>query len=529
MCPGLGAAINAYLPLIGVGAFTSYGEFRATTKQQIAVGQEFFVDYGIQWFSQRPHLGPVPLYQDFNQSTVLTNRYFALSRATKLQVLGYNNQSQFSDHVGDAELTSNRTVMDDLWNDFIVNTPFKSSRLLSSIRLGDREELMRPDARNLTSSDLRGSSNTSQYVDGAEIWTITDVRRRETTRSVEWLRQHGICGDHLAPGPSSVSPQAGRGAFATRTLPAGIVVAPMPLVHIANRSTLVMYPVVNVTSADADGSITGWHFQVNRTLPKASDQLIINYCFGHRMSTLLLCPYGPMTGYINHAPTHSDDPTVRTANVKIQWAHPDRGNHMPSFLNQSIEELESSNKTKLAFELVSVREILKGEEVLLDYGEEWSLAWERHVSQWSPPENAVNYISAYELNHPTGVQALLPLKTVFEQIEDPYPGNIEHVFSMHFFREAWWREAHRTGTLKDWELSEQLWNVDILRRELDKEFNETVYYLYSWDYRQVIGPVPRQAIHFRNKPYTSDMLQHFVFRHDMRIPDEMFPLSWRNL
>jgi hypothetical protein len=140
-----------------------------------------------------------------------------------------------------------------------------------------------------------------------------------------------------------------------------------------------------------------------------------------------------------------------------------------------------------------------------------------------------------ELNHPKGAQSLLPLKTVFEQIEDPYPDNIEYFFSRHFFRESWWRQAYRAGTMKDWELSEELWKVDILRRELDKEFNETVYYLYSYDYRDyqgprhVIGPVPRQAIHFRNKPYTSDMLQSFAFRHDMRIPDDMFPLRWRNL
>jgi hypothetical protein len=552
--PGFGSAANSYSPLInvnagtgpkliagdlhrsrdpGAGASTAYVDRKSTASQHIAAGEELFVDYGASWFVQRPHFGAVPLHHDFNRATVLTNKYFALAKATKLQVIGDKNQSQLE---GSEEVvTSNRTLMDDLWNDFLVNTTFKASRVLFGIKAGDRELLMELGIMNTTSGKLDNSStnssnSTSQHGDSQEMATITAVRKRETTQTVEWLRTHGTCGDHLAPGPS-VAPQAGLGAFATRTLPAGIVVAQMPLVHITDRNKLAMYPMINHTDYGEDGKLLRWYFTPDRNQTKNNDQLMINYCFGHRTSTLLLCPYGPMTSYINHAPTHSDDPATLTANVKIQWGHPDRGNHMPSLLNQSIEELESSKKSKLAFEVVSLREIRAGEEVLLDYGEEWSLAWEHHVSQWKPREDTLNYTSAYEFNHPTDEQRNVSLRTVFQQIDDPYPDNVEFFFNGFYFAEAQWREARRTGAIKDWGTG-TLFAVEILRSKLDEEFNETVYHVAIMDYAgqtQLVGPVPRQAIFFRNKPYTTDMLQPFVFRHDMRIPDDMFPLPWRNL
>jgi hypothetical protein len=40
--------------------------------------------------------------------------------------------------------------------------------------------------------------------------------------------------------------------------------------------------------------------------------------------------------------------------------------------------------------------------------------------------------------------------------------------------------------------------------------------------------VPRSVISFLDKPYTTDIHLSNVFRHDIRIPDEMFPRKWRN-
>jgi len=40
--------------------------------------------------------------------------------------------------------------------------------------------------------------------------------------------------------------------------------------------------------------------------------------------------------------------------------------------------------------------------------------------------------------------------------------------------------------------------------------------------------VPRDAFTYFNRPYTTDMFLANAFRHDIRIPDDLFPEAWRN-
>ena len=53
--------------------------------------------------------------------------------------------------------------------------------------------------------------------------------------------------------------------------------------------------------------------------------------------------------------------------------------------------------TKLSFEYIAIKEINEGDEILIDYGDEWQEAWDKHVEKWMrmPVENAENlYIIA---------------------------------------------------------------------------------------------------------------------------------------
>ena len=63
-----------------------------------------------------------------------------------------------------------------------------------------------------------------------------------SVRTLEWLNENGRCMDNIWPGNSTIR-QAGRGAFASRQIPKGGLVAPGPLLHIANRTTLNLYAV----------------------------------------------------------------------------------------------------------------------------------------------------------------------------------------------------------------------------------------------------------------------------------------------
>jgi hypothetical protein len=96
--------------------------------------------------------------------------------------------------------------------------------------------------------------------------------------------------------------------------------------------------------------------------------LVINYSFGHRNSTLHLTPYGAMVNYINHKSAHDGD----GPNVRVQWPTKELVAYKPDWLFKDIEFLRDSiDKIGLSFDYVALRDIKKGEEVTMDYGDEW--------------------------------------------------------------------------------------------------------------------------------------------------------------
>ena len=190
---------------------------------------------------------------------------------------------------------------------------------------------------------------------------------------------------------------------------------------------------------------------------------------------------------------------------------------MPRLLEAPLPELEADKTAKLAFEMVATRPIQKGEEVFLDYGEAWEEQWARHVKEWEPAPDAESYIPAFELR-----ETETRLKTVFEQIEDPYPPNVELECLEQFFHPSWHAE-YESGELK---LSDGRRSVDILRyEEYDGEFYYTVV---DYDDDEIHEDLPREAFRFVDLPHTTDMFLENAFRHDIRIPNEMFPGAWKN-
>ena len=163
--------------------------------------------------------------------------------------------------------------------------------------------------------------------------------------SMEWLKQHGTCVDHLRVGPSSI-PHAGRGAFARRFLRKGVTVALSPMLHI-NRYDLPETPY---------------------------KQLMLNYCFGRPKSSHVFLPTGLAVNYINHG----------DANVKLVW------DKTPEQIEEE-HDMASDRVLREADDIVMIaryealRDISAGEEILLDYGPEWEHAWQRHLMTWEAP------------------------------------------------------------------------------------------------------------------------------------------------
>jgi hypothetical protein len=314
----------------------------------------------------------------------------------------------------------------------------------------------------------------------------------------DWLRQNGYCVDNLKPGTTT---DRGRGAFATRSLSKNSIVAPVPVLPLTRQSLQMVRQKVSGELLE-------------------SKQLLLNYCFGHVNSSLLLYPYSPMINLINHSSEKS--------NVKLQWAANVESLEWP------LERVLESKSTGLLLELVALRDIENGEEVLLDYGDEWKKAWDEHVQQWKPLTEP--YVPSFNFS-------LDILRTEEELRQDPYPDNL---FTSCFYRyRASEHESSERITMDQWK--EDLIDLRNLRpcailerHEGDDRHNKPLYTVQILnrfglkpDERlpkgrvHVVTHVPRRAIRYSDKLYTTDPHLEDSFRHEICL--QSFPPEWMDL
>jgi hypothetical protein len=410
-------------------------------------------------------MDPVPLAGDLHKADKLLFRYSSLEGRLQAEV-----KSQ---------------ILMDLWESFAWKNPWSdTSRIMFALPK--------------TWDETREALNIS----------LPTLKRHQHSVSVEWLQENGECGDLITVRPSNL-PQAGRGAFARRLFKAGETIAPLPMIHIPYRAILDMF---NVSS---DG-------KVDKKV-KVHTQLLENYCMGHKESTMLLCPYGTLSSHINHNQT--------LANVMLEWAEPSRSIHDPHWLNKTVDELHKTNHAGLAMNVVATRDIASDEEIFLDYGDEWERAWHQHLKRWTPVDGASNYLPAGQL--PATSKSI---KTVFELLSSPYPQGVSLYFSKAFAGpvDDWWTHWDE-GTLEESYLVNQGRNfefveVDVLDRERDDDgYTWYKVYLIDKEHRgKIVKGVPPEAFKFFDQTYATDMFQPNAFRHDIRIPDHLFPELWKN-
>ena len=335
---------------------------------------------------------------------------------------------------------------------------------------------------------------------------IGAVHQPQATRTVPWLYQNGKCIDHILPGRSTI-PGAGHGAFAKRHLPAGTIITGSPLHHITMQRLFEMY------AHDFDGK--GRMYRTDQFL---GFQLLINYCFTHPSTSLHLCPYGAGVNYINHNKTR--------ANVKLQWADHGVTSHNATWLQMTPELMEGNVKVNLALDYVATKDIQQGDELFLDYGDEWENAWIAHSEHWEQEyvgHRWKNYISAFEYNQE---HVNDPVRTDEEQKENPYPDNLQ--IRCHA---GLWFNAKNSS-----EYEQLVWKGDNLgfpcrifrRNDMDQTYGVIVIFRETEQVLRRSG-VPRTAITFADLPYSTDMHLEGTFRHPLMLPDHLIPNAWRNV
>lgn len=491
--PGFGAAANSFMDFVNVdeeedglysvpddihrgrdpqaGAFTYRHSRVSKADKNIEAGQELFVAYGDHWFKDRAYnIGPIPVTGDHKKAENLYKSFEKkiLKKFTK---------------------PGQQVAMNEFWDIFVGESsgnPWES-RIIASLPPRER------------------------YTEMKDIGLL-ELKTRDMVRSMEWLQKHAVCVDNFYFGKSSI-PKAGHGVFAKRGLKRGQAVLPVPVIHIPDRSILNLKSPKEI---EEDRNINGG----------IRKQLLLNFCLGHANSTILLSPYGPVFNVINHNQT--------LANVRLQWALPERSNHHPELLEKNISHFFEERSSKLAMELIALRDIQPDEEIFLDYGDEWEAAWQDHLSNWKPEPDADQYISADEMNRNNPEE----LKTEFEQLIDPYPSNVAIVFDSTFQNRRWVSAFKRKKDISrfrksgnnvpceilDYKMvdSRRLYTIALLEEVEDDDDEEEERLV-------LVEEMPRAAFSFEDKPYTADMFLTNAFRHDIRIPDDIFPDAWKNI
>jgi len=376
-------------------------------------------------------------------------------------------------------------------------------------------------------------------------------------RTLDWIRNEGQCLDNLIPGFSTI-PDAGRGGFAQRFIPKDSMVVPAPLLQIMNRDSLLMYDLILDEK-------TGKMKKDTSHLKPTSQQMLVNYCFSHPNINITLCPQSNAI-LINHCSTRKsyggDCESKRGPNAKIRWTG-DAGRKSwdpktQDWLKMNIGNIATlTNRAKergLSFDIIASRDILPGEEVFIDYGIDWEVAWEKHVENWIPP-SVESYTPISQLN------SSMPILRTPKEIEtNPYPDNAQMVCmqgnqvdvglsmglkvergdgSFHFGKYFPCRVielevstnnkiTYKVETSSQWkenvkDTCDKL-NSKIAREMCTKEsLSPTRKEPRSW----ILENYPRESILFILKKYSNDEYLKGVFRHYITIKDEMVPSQWK--
>jgi hypothetical protein len=471
--PGLDSAINCHLGLInveraypeydtkikrytnpGAGAITPYFNGTSRVNADIPAGGELFKFYGNSYFTTRRDIyGVIPLIEDYPVAEEVCKTWSGLNEVSE-------------------------DMKEAVWNHFIPELPWQTH---SAMALPKSSQ----DARQVAHGGIRS------------------LYQPRATRPVEELRRIGRCQDSIRHAPSTI-PFAGRGAFATRELDKGEIISGAPLLHIPLRETTFMFDL-NETSGKRNPN------------KRTGTQLLVNYCFGHVDSTLLLCPYSAGVNYINHNQTLS--------NVKIQWSPHGTMAHNESWLELTPHDMLEYFEVNLGIDYVATRDIREGEELFLNYGDAFEKAWQEHLHNWRRDAKWKHYASAAVWNKH---MAEMPLRTMNEQQYDPYP---DHILL---------RCTKRLNALNYEELiqdsKDKLWNIktkgmdcDILRRYWNQ--SELVYEVritQESENNSVRRNVPRYAFQFVDEVYSTDIHMNKAFRFSAQLPEEMVPRAWRN-
>ena len=354
-------------------------------------------------------------------------------------------------------------------------------------------------------------------------------RNRDAIKNQKWLEKNGFCVDNMYSGMSTI-PAAGRGAFASRDISEGETISIIPTVLFGTGDLMNMYDVVAIETNEDENA---QKFDYDRSRPRGQ-QLGVNYAFGHPESSFMFLPIAPMVHYINH----NSNP-----NAVLQWSTHSTMRNDKATWDHSVREVMNFKSNMVVFEIEATKDIKKGDEIFIDYGDEWVETWEKYQNNWKLrhenkpwPLRAEDVKMAFkEKPYPVaaspGSGNLLPpgvATACFIKIgivPDGQPGQTDDGTPIH----CW------VGPTEYWLVSgASLTLCDLTERREDGKgsYNYTATATVQDDgetfFAHVID-IPHAAVTVVDAPYSCDIHGPDAFRHFIGIPNEIFPQTWRDL
>jgi hypothetical protein len=477
-------------PHLSRGAITTYSNVTLKAIKEIPQGMELFADFGDVWDGNH-----VKYEENAYQDKITRLDYEKAD--TVIQAL-----VEFYDEFPNLSLEFQEEILDFMLEKVLGAALGKSAKTIRSLIPANPRKLKRV-------GDLGGSFM---------------YRYSDMIRPTKWLLGNGFCLDTLKAGASTI-PSAGRGAFATQSFREGETITISPMLHIADKELLNMFPLQSLTKLNSQNM----YFDYDRSGGSIGKQLLINYCFGHPESSLLLFPLGSMVNLINHS--------LKNSNAYITWSR--RADILPNrheYHDYTVEAMASIDKIVLTMKVVATKQIEPDDEIFLDYGPLWEAAWQEYQSSWEQnkdqsrhPLKAIDVAKQYETR---------PFQTAQTILQNPYPRDVA---TACYLKKLERRpdgkpmfDAAAKAEILEWSSpsmyedyrGDTLFIVDVLDRKLAPDF----FYNYTVKtHSDIIVGVPHSACTFIDQPYKSDMHIHGAFRHSIGIIDSHFPQKWRDL
>lgn len=571
------------------GSFSYYTGKHFFVDGHVAAGTELFLDYGSDWEQHG-----FPRRQDYFSAAALIRKWM-LSLKDEDDAHGVSGK-EFVDSVAVLrkliEVASPNVEEDssgyeeEEWNEYEYSEEAMTEGVYQLEELTARVLSVMPsttedlDKIHHISNQIYRSrkgrfSNESIKMHDKNLPSVLDVADAMHTlsqpvpKTAQELEETGICLDHIVAGQSatplegitqSENETIGRGAMASRALSAGEIIVPVPLLHLLDRTLFEKLQSSSIA------------------IP--NDELILNYCFGHFESTMLLCPVTNAV-LINHCSNRSGKfpcggNITAEPNAYYRWASDSEWDRKTKdTLEMTLGEMAKldyhEQHRMLSMEIVALRDIQEGEEIFIDYGRKWEDAWLTHVNNWSNQNKKDDMwsssITEFQLNH-RNILTIDDDLLFYGDLRGDDPAVSENG---RFMATCWYQRLIRVEDslgqdddywkqLTDQEIISEyaidagtsfvhyidnppgthghFWPCSIISKELDDQYLVRIYpsELLKNDESSfeaiathlLLKNYPRSSIKFVTVPYKSDQHHPNAFRHHIEIRDEIFPDQWKN-